>query len=870
MGAPIPIGKFSKGELSLLESTFKDLSGRSGLKGGKLISKDVLLKFFFKVPGPLGERLFAVLDSDGDGAINFTEFTDGMKQISSVHDQDRISTLFKIFDLTSTGNLTKVEMETILLNVVDLVKDSTSEDAVRLVAGVDHKALVVDAFPDAAATPLNLVQFTQWLARHPDVPEMFQCLLENANMHSLMKRTTLDDQPGTTPPTMVADARNVKMTEIALADVQRMRRATTLAGVAPPLDDVSVSSHTERGSTIRRSNSKEFTKVSDDFKVFDVKFTGSIEPTSPIALSTPMFDAAVGCALSCNCGMTIRCCYRCGRQFERTVTGALKCVACGELFTGKMQFCMSCGEAIQLNEPELGKTSNADRKEGWLTKLGQRLKQVSKRYYVVRGQFLYSYNKPTDVKSLHAQFLEGCYVEAVNHEHINSKLKFGIEIIISDSPKKVSRVLYADTLMERNSWMTAIQAHANIHNIEDYYTLGKELGVGAFSSVREADSKATGQKYAAKIIEKQDLDMKEREALTSEIAVLKLLSHPHIIKLKNVFETRRQICIVMTYIEGGDLFDRLLKKKRFSESVCRSLISKLLSALEYLHTRGIVHRDLKPENIMCRSDDDDDIVIGDFGLSKFAGVSEDMNASCGTLAYMAPEVIQKKHYGKAVDMWSVGVIMYLILCGRLPFGNDEQEITQRSISGTVPFTSCSVWKGISEQAKDLVCRLLEKDAGKRIDVSEARQHDWFDLDFEENKRVTTKEGYESDEDGQEDLKISQRMREEQRRVAAERRKSSKITNQDARLASKQEPQQNSDDGRKSEDKPPNTANAAISSPAPPEKSPEKSPQKAQKLPELLETVQGDDWDMGSMTADWSAPTPVHARRHSDAEDEDSF
>ena len=190
-------------------------------------------------------------------------------------------------------------------------------------------------------------------------------------------------------------------------------------------------------------------------------------------------------------------------------------------------------------EPPLVKSLSWQRKqaksytcEGELMKVGKTLKSIVTRWYVVNDNFMYTYARASDAKGrpTHVLFLEGCFVEAVNHEDRNSKCKYGIEIIMNEEAHK-SRFLYAHSSHERQQWMEAIRYHSNVHNIGDYYDIREELGVGRFSSVRMGVSKQSGKQYAIKIIDKSDIDEKEKEALRTEVAVLKLLNHPHIIKV---------------------------------------------------------------------------------------------------------------------------------------------------------------------------------------------------------------------------------------------------------------------------------------------------------------------------------------------------
>lgn len=215
--------------------------------------------------------------------------------------------------------------------------------------------------------------------------------------------------------------------------------------------------------------------------------------------------------------------------------------------------------------------------------------------------------------------------------------------------------------------------------IEDDYVISKELGRGRFSIVCECVHKMTGVHCAVKIIDKATIEPEEKSLLRTEIAVLKLVNHPNIIRMEGLYESKGYIYIVMEMLKGGELFERIVGRPRFSELEAAQLIKPLLESVAYLHDLGIVHRDLKPENILC-GEELDDLKIADFGLSKMILPKEKMDAACGTLSYVAPEVLTMQGYGKEADLWSVGVIMFLLLCGKLPFdGDDHNEIIRSTI-----------------------------------------------------------------------------------------------------------------------------------------------------------------------------------------------
>ncbi len=257
--------------------------------------------------------------------------------------------------------------------------------------------------------------------------------------------------------------------------------------------------------------------------------------------------------------------------------------------------------------------------------------------------------------------------------------------------------------------------------------MGDKIGQGRFSTVYQCMHLATKEMLAVKVIEKSSLDDHESDAMHNEIAILKLVNHPNITRLREMFETRTHLYIVMRLVRGGDLFNRIKARKCFKEEVAREVIWSLFSAVKYLHARGIVHRDIKPENILCLdADDDSKIIISDFGLSKFATPKELMKVACGTLCYVAPEVLKCSGYGFSVDIWSIGVIMYLLLRGRLPFdGKTKDEIIDRTLTAQLDFSHAH-WSAVSDEAKELLRMLLTKDPSLRCSEATARAHPWFE------------------------------------------------------------------------------------------------------------------------------------------------
>lgn len=220
----------------------------------------------------------------------------------------------------------------------------------------------------------------------------------------------------------------------------------------------------------------------------------------------------------------------------------------------------------------------------------------------------------------------------------------------------------------------------------------------------------------------QDIVLQKRE-----IEILKICQHPSIVRLLDVFENQDYIYIVMEYLKGGDLFN-YLEKRDFTipESKARELSHSIATGIFYLHSFGIAHRDLKPENILMTDDTDGaQPKLVDFGLSKIIGPNEKCNDPFGTLSYVAPEVLLQKPYDKTVDLWSLGVIIYLLLSGTLPFDDDDdKEIARQTIHDEVDF-SYHIWKSIGDDVKDMIAKLLAKEKEDRMSLEDVLQHPWI-------------------------------------------------------------------------------------------------------------------------------------------------
>lgn len=217
----------------------------------------------------------------------------------------------------------------------------------------------------------------------------------------------------------------------------------------------------------------------------------------------------------------------------------------------------------------------------------------------------------------------------------------------------------------------------------------------------------------------------EEQAFQDEIAILSKLDHPNILKLYEVYSDEKRYYIVTELCKGGELFDEILKKGVFTEKEAANIIQQILQAVSYFHDLNVVHRDIKPENVLIDKELNNTLKIIDFGTSIQIKENELLTNTHGTSYYIAPEVLNKK-YNKKCDVWSVGVIMYILLSGKPPFdGANDQEITDNVKIGTFHMKD-KIWKDISQDAKSLIKAMLTFDPSQRVSAREALKHKWFE------------------------------------------------------------------------------------------------------------------------------------------------
>ncbi|KAK9211299.1 hypothetical protein WN943_000673 [Citrus x changshan-huyou] len=254
------------------------------------------------------------------------------------------------------------------------------------------------------------------------------------------------------------------------------------------------------------------------------------------------------------------------------------------------------------------------------------------------------------------------------------------------------------------------------------YEVGRTIGEGTFAKVRFAQNRETGESVAMKVLAKSTI-LKHRmvDQIKREISIMKIVRHPNIVRLHEVLASRTKVYIILEFVTGGELFDKIVHQGRLLENDCRRYFQQLIDAVAHCHSKGVYHRDLKPENLLL--DSYGNLKVSDFGLSALPqqGV-ELLHTTCGTPNYVAPEVLSNRGYdGSAADVWSCGVILFVLMAGYLPFGETDLPTLYKKINAAE--FSCPFW--FSTGATSLIHKILDPNPKTRIRIEGIRKHPWF-------------------------------------------------------------------------------------------------------------------------------------------------
>eukprot|EP01117_Protostelium_nocturnum_P008951 TRINITY_DN3213_c0_g1_i1.p1 TRINITY_DN3213_c0_g1~~TRINITY_DN3213_c0_g1_i1.p1 ORF type:complete len:442 (+),score=185.70 TRINITY_DN3213_c0_g1_i1:123-1448(+) len=368
----------------------------------------------------------------------------------------------------------------------------------------------------------------------------------------------------------------------------------------------------------------------------------------------------------------------------------------------------------------------ADR-SGYLVKEGGNFKTWKKRWFVLKDGVIY-YSKKQDSGELGVVRISGLTTDAVQVSARKGK-KYCFEV------KCPQRTYYfqAATEKEMEEWIQTVKDSITISgkskggaktmSVSDFDRLAV-IGKGSFGKVIQVRKKDTGKIYAMKVLNKKNiLENRELEHTRTEKSILQKLAHPFLVNLIYSFQSSDKLYFVMDYINGGELFYHLQKEQRFTPERVRYYCAEIVLGIEYLHNSGVIYRDLKPENILLTNEGH--IILTDFGISKEGLIADDARTAtfCGTPEYLAPEVLQGKGYGKAIDWWSFGTLMFEMLTGLPPFySQDVQQMYFRIMHAKLEFPQDVG----DDTTRNIINSLLERDPTKRLaDPKSIKSHPYF-------------------------------------------------------------------------------------------------------------------------------------------------
>ncbi|XP_050411025.1 myosin light chain kinase, smooth muscle isoform X2 [Patella vulgata] len=270
-----------------------------------------------------------------------------------------------------------------------------------------------------------------------------------------------------------------------------------------------------------------------------------------------------------------------------------------------------------------------------------------------------------------------------------------------------------NVVIKKDKWVT-----------RDYNVMDTMLGRGKFGEVKQCKERESGRMLAAKFIDMNG--PQDKKDILNEVEIMKSLQHPRLLQLYDAYEKKNSFCLVLELIEGGELFERVINDDFIlTEKACVMFLRQICEGAAFMHSQNILHLDMKPENILCLSREGNRIKIIDFGLARKYNPKEDLRVLFGTPEFVAPEVVNFDPINTASDMWSVGVICYVLLSGLSPFMGDSESETLANVTSATWDFNAEEFDSISKEAKDFISKLLIKDKRKRLSAADCLEHQWL-------------------------------------------------------------------------------------------------------------------------------------------------
>ena len=696
-----------------LKEIWSDLSKRSK-DTTKGITR-VTFNKYYDLPGIISERIFSCFDADKDGILSLNEFVNGMQSLfSQAESFDSLAKfIFNLYDFNSTGIIKKDDVR-VVLSYVPLQRRESSTII------KDNIEIVEDKFEDRVESQEQLFHLLNIAFKDKEEMNFEEYIKVVKNVNSdifiLILMFLLEKKPFSSYSiqiySLTSDAPNIPPNQTPTLLPERI--------ASPSLQSRFVSPKLKKKTLDK--NKKKFAGKANILQLYS-----GVDPNKNAKNEDKDKDKKTKEENKDK--------DKERQRPQRRVRIKLDNLAdrTPELSKNTFTFGKNANTSSKSTAIEETKDDDDDifdiqeeqyvQYEGYVYKYSQTQKKMKKTYFKLIGKDLYYYKKKEEKNHRGMHNLSGVFIKKGEDFEYEGKKYLSIVILY-----KSEKSYYFDNEEDFNIWFQKLNAAIQNKSLFDKYEVKQKIGKGKFGLVKCGINKETKMPVAIKIMAKKNMDKSDLELAKVEIDILKIGQHPNIIKLYDIYENENYIYIIMEYCSGGDLLSYFeYHEYELPESKVCEIIHKLSMAIYYLHSYGIVHRDLKPENILMTDiSDTADIRLLDFGLSKIVGNEEKCTEPYGTLSFVAPEVLQGKPYDKSVDLWSIGIITFLLLCGYLPFDDkhSEREIARQTIQDPVPYEK-KIWDKYSPEAKAFVDGLLQKKPEKRYTIKEVLEHPWI-------------------------------------------------------------------------------------------------------------------------------------------------
>ena len=695
--------------LKYLKEVYKDLASRKDETKKNGIAKQTFLDYI-KLPIFISEKVFNAFDLDHDSFLNPKEFIKGMKHLYNGNFEESIETVFSLLDFNSDKIIEKEDVK-LLLSYLPLKSDKSKIEYKYQMESLNE----IDEIASTTFNNKNKLTFEEFKSiienKKSDVFLQILCFLyqkkpfteENINVLKTSKKNLPLELMTPEPNTLINGKDSIEKKFLISP-----KKSTCLSPVS---------------NIIKNKLQTKFELNPNNEKSAPTGFSDMVRFHNEVLIKKGQhYDENSNINDILKDGET-------GYQSPTNILrGRKKKIPEFNLESKLVEMSINDKKLNENNKNNENKKEEDEKNkilyEDYIYKFSDNVK-LKKFYLVLIGQdiFYYKNEQKTELFGMHN--LSGCFVKDNGTKVYNGKTFYSFSIVF---PSR-SRNFFCISKQTCENFIFNLKKSFGYLNFFDYYEMLDDLGEGIFGVVKLGIYKKTKEKVAIKIIKKEKAKQNDIELVRTEIDIMKLCHHPNIVKLLDHFENAEYIFIVMEYIPGGDLGEYMKKNKyNFSEKQASIFIKQIALGLNYLHQFGIIHRDLKPENIMLtEKSENGKVKIMDFGLSKILGNHEKSVDGFGTLTFVAPEVLVRTPYNKEIDIWSLGVILYLMLSGLLPFDdeNDNEEVIAKLIVySEVKFPNKNFAK-YSSNVKDLIKRCLTKDPEQRIKIDEILKHEWI-------------------------------------------------------------------------------------------------------------------------------------------------